>query len=264
MRYGASGLAEGADLTLDGAAQPVVSKLAYTRDGQVARVTYGDEGATGPGHAATYSETFYDAKRRWPVRMHTLRTAASSAPAGSLGAVTTVADQSLTWDEVGNLTAVLDRRSGDDWPSGHRPQSTQIDHDALYRVAGAAFSYTQPGGAKGLDAASDWRQTQAAHRAADPLQEGAADMVADMPPDRVQDLRYRHDWLANMAGTTTPTLSSSAPSEASSTAATCSTQAPPTPVRAPSTSRPTWTPPHPPTWVATCASPTASAATWPP
>jgi hypothetical protein len=133
--------------------------------------------------------------------MRTTRTPTGTDPR-SLAAVTTVVDQQLVWDAASNLTEVVDHRDPLEWPAGHRPQSTYVMHDALYRVIRASFSYTQDSGRRTTaDTASDWRDAQAAIRqaSADPMDGRPAPMLQDSAAvsTRVQDLSWHWDWLGN-------------------------------------------------------------------
>ncbi|MFT3927537.1 MAG: SpvB/TcaC N-terminal domain-containing protein [Myxococcales bacterium] len=196
LRYNAAGSLRASILTIDGQPYPIVSSTRYTRDGLIAQTTYGDNRN---GRFATVSQTEYDARRR-PVLFQTFRQAAI-APAGTrpLSAVSVVTDQRLTWDPAGNLIEIADRRPPSEWPAGHRPQSVQIAHDALYHVEVASFEYTQDNNSKSpVDVGTNWRDTETTHRTADPMHSTAAPMLPTVPSNRVSNLEYQYDWLANM------------------------------------------------------------------
>ena len=197
LTYDARGLPATASATVGAATQPIVTEIEYTRDGLVSRLVYGD---TLGGRAATTSTTTYDARRR-PTRMTTRRDGAPpSGGAPTLDEVTVVFDQELVWDPANNLTRQSDHRLPSEWPAGHRPQSVDIRHDALYRVIGADFEYTQSDGTRSVaDAATDWRQQfhESAAAAIDPMNPQPAAMVAAGTSTRVVNLTYDWDYLAN-------------------------------------------------------------------
>ncbi|WP_275935527.1 SpvB/TcaC N-terminal domain-containing protein [Sandaracinus amylolyticus] len=187
----------------------VISEVQYARDGLVLGTTWGDTTtSTGATRAPSVSTTQYDVRRR-PVRMITTRTPTGTEPR-SLAAVSTVVDQQLVWDAASNLTEIIDHRDPTEWEPGHRPQSTYVMHDALYRVIGASFSYTQDSGTRTTaDIATDWRDAQEIIRgdedaenlrpSADPMHVEPAPMLQQLEhlPGRVQDLSWRWDWLGN-------------------------------------------------------------------
>ncbi|MEC7525277.1 MAG: RHS repeat domain-containing protein, partial [Myxococcota bacterium] len=197
LTYNRRGLPASATAVVGGASHPVVSSIAYLRDGLVSAITYGDDlmGARTP----TTSTTTYDVRRR-PVRMRPTRDATGLGGAGQeLEAVTTVVDQELIWDAANNLTATVDHRDGAEWPAGFRPQTTFISHDALYRVVGADFEYTQPGGARTMsDVGTDWRANYTEAPSVDPMRQTPAPAVVDVEGiGRVETLRWSWDYLAN-------------------------------------------------------------------
>ncbi len=201
MQYYRSGAPKAAELGVDGTYRPVVQRLRYTRDGLPAGTVYGDEAFT--GRRATETGALYDARRR-PIQLFTSRTPAADRADQTLGDVTQVMHQRLSWDGSSNLCSVDDRRLASEWPAGHKPYSQTIYHDALYRVASVHYDYQAPNGedsttaADGSQRAPDWRDEEARHRAADPMRPEAAKMVSAPADRRVIDLEYSHDWLANM------------------------------------------------------------------
>jgi len=201
MQYYRSGAPKGAELGVDGTYRPIVQRLSYTRDGLPAGTVYGDGVFT--GRRATESSVVYDARRR-PIQLFTSRTPAVDRPDQTLGDVTQVVHQRLSWDGSSNLCSVDDRRLASEWPAGHKPYSQTVYHDALYRVASVHYEYQAPNGedsatsADGSQRAPDWRDEEARHRAADPMRAEAAKMVSAPADRRVIDLEYSHDWLANM------------------------------------------------------------------
>ncbi|MFT3925550.1 MAG: SpvB/TcaC N-terminal domain-containing protein [Myxococcales bacterium] len=192
LHYYANGAVRRAEVLLDQTAYPVVAQMSYTRDGLSSRTVYGDQAFT--GRAPTASSTIYDARRR-PFHLYTARSTAATALPGTLGNVSVVTDQRLTWDGSSNLVSVEDLRPGYEWPRGHKPFNQFISHDALYRVAHVNHVYET---GNSLDDASDWRDTEDEHRDADPMASTAAPMLSAQGSARVVDLEYSYDWLANM------------------------------------------------------------------
>ncbi|GAB5549493.1 MAG: hypothetical protein SangKO_092530 [Sandaracinaceae bacterium] len=197
LLYNRRGLPRQATAVVDGTPHTVVESIAYLRDGLVGSITYGDDlmGTRMP----TTSSTTYDVRRR-PVRMRTTRDTTGMGGVGQeLEAVTTVVDQELVWDAANNLTATVDHRDGAEWPAGFRPQTTYISHDALYRVVGADFEYTQADGARTMnDIGTDWRDNYAQAPSVDPMRQTPAPAVVDVEGmGRVESLRWSWDYLAN-------------------------------------------------------------------
>lgn len=192
MRFLRSGAPQRAELGIDGRFRPVVDAIAYTRDGLPARTRFGDGSFTGrPG---TESGTLYDARRR-PVQMFTTRAPSADRLPETLGAVSTVFDQRLEWDDASNLCLLEDRRLPAEWPARHKPYDQLIRHDALYRVTSVEYSYATP---TESDTAADFRAESARRRLADPMLSEPAPMLAAPASERVMSLSYSHDWLANM------------------------------------------------------------------
>jgi RHS repeat-associated protein len=192
--YTKSGSIRGASLEIDDNSYPVVARMRFRADGLVAQTVYGDGQQT--GRASTVTETLYDSRRR-PEYVRTTRAAAEGASARTLSGVSDIVAQRLHWDRESNLIAIEDERPGAEWPAGHLPQTVHISHDALYRVEGVFYEYRDADG-ETVDSATDWRDTEARHHAADPMRATAAPRLADAPGTRVVDLTYRHDWLANL------------------------------------------------------------------
>ena len=86
-------------------------------------------------------------------------------------------------------------------PRGIRSADVNISHDALYRVTQATYTY-HDGTAWGSDVAHDWRDERLIHQSADPMREQPAPMLPAMPANRVEQLDWSHDWLANMTSWT--------------------------------------------------------------
>lgn len=86
-----------------------------------------------------------------------------------------------------------------EWPFGFKPQSSDLQHDSLYRVVGVDYEYTQDGGERTvIDVGVDWRSEMALVHASDPMRTLPAPMVAALPETRVISLTFQHDWLANL------------------------------------------------------------------
>ena len=198
LTYNRRGLPATATATVAGTAHPIVTRIDYLRDGLVGAVVYGDTDAGGAtARAPTRSATTYDIRRR-PVRMTTTRRPDPMAAAQTLGAVGTVVDQRLVWDAANNLTAVIDHRDPYEWPDGHLPQTVHVRHDALYRVIGAEYDYTQRTGRMApSDLGTDWRSEFGESATRDPMRQEPPDMVSTRPPSRVNSLTWSWDYLAN-------------------------------------------------------------------
>jgi RHS repeat-associated protein len=192
LRFHRGGAPRSADMTMDGVRYPIVDLVTYTRDGLPFRTRFGDRAFT--NRAATESTVFYDGRRR-PTEMITTRTPAAGRTAGTLGAVYVVANQRLSWDGASNLFLIEDRRNPGEWPTGHKPATQRVRHDALYRVAQVDYAYSTP---TQVDQFQDWRDEEERHRPYDPMRPKAAPSVTAEAPDRVMSLGYSHDWLANM------------------------------------------------------------------
>ncbi len=197
LLYNRRGLPASATASVGASNHTVVASIEYLRDGLVSSITYGDDlmGTRTP----TTSSTTYDVRRR-PVRMRTTRDTTGMGGTGQeLEAVTAVVDQELVWDAANNLTATVDHRDGAEWPAGFRPQTTYISHDALYRVVGADFEYTQADGARTMnDIGTDWRDNYAQAPSVDPMRQTPAPAAVDVEGmGRVESLRWSWDYLAN-------------------------------------------------------------------
>ncbi|MBX3271614.1 MAG: hypothetical protein KF729_15215 [Sandaracinaceae bacterium] len=185
--------------------QVVVQSIAYTRDGLVSSISYGDtdDGSSSGSRTPTVSSMSYDVRRR-PIRMRTVRE--TSEGEHPLDGVTVVADQELAWDRANNLVAVLDHRDPLEWPAGRRPQSVRIRHDGLYRVTHADYEYTQEDGSHGVeDDGTDWRGAFNAAQGNDPMRQEPATMAV-VPPTgagaRVVSQTWSWDFLANQTEST--------------------------------------------------------------
>jgi RHS repeat-associated protein len=195
---GAPNVADG-QLVFTGAVEEhtIIADTAYAPDGLLTSQTLGDD--RGGTRSPTSTSIGYDLLRR----PHTVRTV--RAPTGvdltqehPLAAVTVVHGQVLDWDAASNLIGIEDTRVGSEWPAGARPQSKYITHDALYRVAGVEYAYTNELGEQvPQDASSDWRAEQARVSSADPMRQEPAPMLSSPGPDRVASLTWQHDWLGN-------------------------------------------------------------------
>ena len=195
LTYNRRGLPSSATAQIGADSQIIVDSIEYLRDGLVGSLTYGDNAG---GRTPTRTSTTYDIRRR-PLRMSTTRTAIGTGAAGhELDAVTTVADQELVWDAANNLVATVDHRNPTEWPAGHRPQSTFIRQDALYRVVGAEFEYTQTDGSRSAtDLGTDWRDEFRESATADPMRQEVPSMIVGQEASRVVSLTWDWDYLAN-------------------------------------------------------------------
>ena len=198
LHYDRRGMVVGADLTLDGIAQPVIASATYLATGLSSSVTYGDD--VGGTRTPTTSTMTYDAR----LRPHSMRTDRVTTGMTGLANVTVVAHQRFDWDGADNLMAVHDLRAAAEWGDGFRPQTARVTHDALYRVAAVDFEYRNDAGWSFFDDAQDWRdelETPNAdgttHRQADPMRTNPARNVSAMPAGRPVNLTYSTDWLAN-------------------------------------------------------------------
>ncbi|MBK7774713.1 MAG: RHS repeat-associated core domain-containing protein [Sandaracinaceae bacterium] len=179
---------------------PIVRDITYDANRLPIRIDYGDQGVTHDLHA----------EMRYDERLRVLRSwATRNAPATTgLNAVTRVHDFNYVWDAVSNLRVVTDARLNNEWSAGYRPWQQTIDHDALYRVNEIDIHYMDASGQWNpsyLDAATDWRsertrpnQDGSTHEQRDPMRRRPAPMVSNNAPDRVRNLVYDYDWLANM------------------------------------------------------------------
>ncbi|MBK7152401.1 MAG: hypothetical protein IPH72_11695, partial [Sandaracinaceae bacterium] len=93
-----------------------------------------------------------------------------------------------------------------EWPAGYRPWRQTVNHDALYRVNRIDFAYMNDAGDFGDegDAATNWRAERtrtnrdfSTHEVGDPMHRRPAPMVSQNGHDRVNQLIYDYDWLAN-------------------------------------------------------------------
>lgn len=190
LAYNTRGLPQRSQLLIDSTAIDIVASTSYDENRLVVASTFGPTGVA--------QQIAYDDRLR-PVQMSWRRPPTPGAEPLTLGAVEVVSDQRLEWDAVDNLVSVADHSDADQWPSEQRPWAQFITHDALYRVVNVFHRFRDGGDFGNLDnPASDWRDAQALQIAADPMQRRPAPMVPDLPEQRVVDLSYQHDWLANM------------------------------------------------------------------
>lgn len=123
----------------------------------------------------------------------------------NLNAVQVPFFETYAWDRASNLTQVTSNAGPQVFPAGYRQSRKTIDHDSLYRVAHVAFDYLQDDRTWGpRDAATDYRSErtrinadQDSHETADPMRSRPAPMLPSMPEERLADLTYSYDWLAN-------------------------------------------------------------------
>jgi hypothetical protein len=191
MSFNRRGLPTSATLAIDTVTIPVLRSAAYDVFGQS---TITEFGASTFGLRRTDT---YDVRRR-PTGILWSRAATPGSSTPDLGAVTSVLDEHYAWDAASNLVQVEDLRPSAEWPAEQRPHRYEIRHDALYRVAQVDYSYrsgtawTTTG-----NPATDWRATQNAMAAVDPMERRPAPRLGDLPDDRVVNFTYAYDWLAN-------------------------------------------------------------------
>ncbi len=200
LEYDGRGLPTRVSMTVDGTPRTIVDSIVYNQHGLVTEVTYGDDNVPGGGSRdPTVTVNAYDACLR-PTVFHTTRQATSygGSEPRPLSLVTTPMHQVLTWDSANNLVAIADERIPEEWPDGYRPQSVDIEHDALYRVIDAEYTYHKDNSATGTDLGRDWRDDQAPTQPYDPMRTAPAPMVPNLPSERVNSLTWQYDWLGNM------------------------------------------------------------------
>lgn len=191
VTFNRRGLPNRVRVGMDDSLYTVVDGVGYDVEGRVADVRYGD---TFGGRPPTLTSNTYDARGRL-ARSRTTREPSEKGNPFSL--VTVLSDQVMHYDAVDNLVALDDRRVPEEWPDGHRPRSVQIAHDALSRVTGAAFSYTDATGSPGPDLNPDWRAELALLTSSDPMRRSPAPGASLAPNGRALSLSYAHDFLGN-------------------------------------------------------------------
>lgn len=197
MVFNRRGLPAQADLVIDSASTPVTA-FTYDEHRLPSEQTHG---AATPG-AYPRTELVYDSRLRLAEAVARRVPDGMASGSGDLADVSVVFHQMYAWDAANNLTGVWDLRIASEWPAGHKPRNVEIRHDALYRVERAELSYET---ATGHDTATDWRTERMAHPSgtshqnADPMREEPAPMVPTLPADRVANLNWTYDWLANMS-----------------------------------------------------------------
>ncbi len=184
LNYDARNLPERSELLLDSVPFTIVGDTEYDANRLPVGVTYGG------GVSQTLA---YDSRLR-PTLLRWQRGATPGSTAPSLSAVQSVVDQRLVWDAANNLQVVEDHSDPDQWPASQRPRSQLMSHDSLYRVVNVFHQYS----AGSAQPATDWRTAQAQQFAADPMRRRPAPMVGVLPTERVVDLSYRYDFLANV------------------------------------------------------------------
>lgn len=193
-RYDRLGLLHRTQVHFNGVRQTWVRRrIEYERDGLPRRVVLGDKTLDRTRTRVLHE---YDDRRR--LTQLRARRDPTTPMSGDLNGVTELHDFHYQWDAANNLTRVVDGRPGEEWPDGHRPQRITVDHDALYRVVNLGYRYRGDSGWQGADDFTDWRADQAPHNAADPMAPDPAPMLPNAPTERVHDLTYAYDWLANM------------------------------------------------------------------
>ncbi|UJR85584.1 SpvB/TcaC N-terminal domain-containing protein [Sandaracinus amylolyticus] len=195
IEYDRRGLPRSVHLAIDGAERAILASADYDAAGRMLRAVWGDD--VGGTRTPTVSSTDYDRRRR-PRHVSVVRApTASPSSERALSEVTIVHDQTFDWDAADNLLRVTDGRIAREWPDGFRPQSVQLEHDALYRVTRASFFYANDTSADAVDVATDPRAAIQALESADPMRELPAPSVAGSLDTRVLELEWDYDFLGN-------------------------------------------------------------------
>ena len=196
MVFNGRGLPTSASLTLGVSGTTttvhVMSSTSYNLFGQSVTTVFG-----GTARNIRRSEA-YDVRQR-PTRIYLTRPVTAGSTSPSLNAVSGILDEYYYWDGASNLIEVRDNRQAAQWPDVQRPHRYRIKHDALYRVASVDYTYRSTSNAWTTtgNPATDWRDTQDAMVAVDPMRRRPAPRLGDLPDNRVVNLTYRYDWLAN-------------------------------------------------------------------
>ncbi|HHH27872.1 MAG TPA: hypothetical protein ENK57_05960, partial [Polyangiaceae bacterium] len=203
LTYNSRGLPSSATALIAGVPHTIVESIVYDRDGLVLATQLGDDtDGAGAARTATLSTTTYDLRRR-PERFTTTRQVTGLGE--GLDGVSLVVDQQVQWDAANNLVGLLDHRDPAEWPAGYQPQTVAIQHDSLYRVTNASYSYSHAGGVTdSQDTGTDWRSSYRESRGADPMRQEPAPMAPGAltgAAQRVVDLTYSWDYLANQTET---------------------------------------------------------------
>lgn len=125
--------------------------------------------------------------------------------AGTLNALLVPFDDSYGWDKADNLTSITSLAGPSPMPSGRRQVRRTVAHDSLYRVAQVSMEYLQDDLTWGAyDSALDWRDERTRtntggsnHHDGDPMRSTPSPRIGPLPTNRIVDLQYEYDWLAN-------------------------------------------------------------------
>ncbi|UJR85586.1 SpvB/TcaC N-terminal domain-containing protein [Sandaracinus amylolyticus] len=195
IEHDVRGLPRATFVRIDGSDHPVLASATYDAGGRVTRAVWGDD--AGGTRTPTITTTDYDRRRR-PERIRVVRApTATSSAARTLSEVSVVQDQTFRWDAADNLLRITDGRIAREWPDGHRPQSVVLQHDALYHVVDAAYSYTNDTSTEVLDVATEYRDAIIALESVDPIHALPAPSAAGPLDTRVVSLTWDFDFLGN-------------------------------------------------------------------
>ncbi len=190
--YGLRGLPSSIRYHVDGLRKDVIRSIGYNRHGLPFTMSLGDNRS---GRSSSQVKTSYDIRQR-PTDIRLERTPESGAT--GISALSVPFAYRYDWDQASNLTRVTDTTPDRDlFPAGHLVSRRDIEHDALYRVANVNFSYRSTGSWMADDTANNWRDAYDAQRAGDPMHRKPAEAVTNTATDRVKNLAYEYDWLAN-------------------------------------------------------------------
>lgn len=206
MSYTFRGSPLRARLEIDAFSQEI-QELHYDAQNRHFRTYFGGFGA-GAGSYQVFTQTTYDDRHRPTILRHFRAGAVRSGVApGDLSAFIEPNDFRYFWDAANNLVEVNNGSNTTHSSVDKEVRRFDIEHDALYRVSMIQYEYQDPtGGWDPFAQATDWRTTQAAQVSGDPMQRVPAPMLPQMAPERVKQLEYRHDWLANQVSWIDDTL----------------------------------------------------------
>ncbi|MEO0322236.1 MAG: SpvB/TcaC N-terminal domain-containing protein, partial [Myxococcota bacterium] len=218
LRYGRDGLPLQAELEVSGSVSmsEILWRQGYDRS-RLPSTRY--VGGTSGGSSAGRLTTTFD-RRLQPrtIGFNRLRRP-DGAVFGELDYVQTPLNHVYYWDAAGNLVDARNnshlRRFTTELPDRVAPRRMRIKHDALYRVSQVNFDYrfgTTDDGSGSVSnqtwrtgaPATNWRDEQYGAMGMpgrveeDPMLREPAEMLPTEAPERVTNLTYAYDWLANM------------------------------------------------------------------
>ncbi|MEM9383200.1 MAG: RHS repeat-associated core domain-containing protein, partial [Planctomycetota bacterium] len=199
MNYNWLSLPNNAIAYIDGTPQTIIWQQVYARD-RIPFLTYfgDDKGPGGVSRTRSRIWTTLDPLRRLPTKSEFWRDNGGVAVTTDLQTYQRPFREYYGWDDADNLVSVTNN-STDTYPAGYRRQRRLVEHDALYRVQHVDFAYHDNHLAwTPTDTALDPRATRQTHLASDPMRERPAPMLPSLPSNRVVNLTYEYDWLANM------------------------------------------------------------------